>query len=124
MNRQALKDYPIGYPNKDGRLYDPVTAAVIVGTVATGYSMREQQMASKKAGEQQAMAQEQARQQDLEARRIAASAKPQEEQATLLTKAAQGNVLGNLGLMVEPTKKKDVATLGGTSSGTGLGFGV
>lgn len=65
---------------------------------------------------------EESRRQDMEARRIAASAKPMEEQATLLTGGAKGSVLGNLGLMVEPTTKK-VSTLGGTTS-TGLGFGV
>ena len=81
-----------------------------------------QMEAQKRASDAQNAAAEEARKQDLEARRIAASAKPMEEQATLLTGASKGSVLGNLGLMVEPTTKK-TPTLGGTTQ-TGLGFGT
>jgi hypothetical protein len=85
------------------------------------FSAREQHMSNSKANDAQSNAAAAARQQDLEARRIAASAKPMEEQATLLTGGAKGSVLGNLGLMVEPTSKQ-LSTLGGTTN-TGLGFG-
>jgi len=117
--RNRLKEYPFGYELHDGRLYDSVLSAV-TNVVTLGYTG--QQEAQKKAQEAQNAAAEEARKQDLEARRIAASAKPMEEQATLLTGGSKGSVLGNLGLMVEPTTKK-TSTLGGTTT-TGLGFGV
>jgi hypothetical protein len=81
-----------------------------------------QQEAEKKAKEAQNIAMAEAKRQEMEARRIAASAKPMEETATLLTGGSKGSVLGNLGLMVEPTAKR-VSSLGGTTT-TGLGFGV
>ena len=84
--------------------------------------MRAQEKAQEQAASAQNTALEEARRKEMEARRIAASAKPMEETATLLTGGAKGSVLGNLGLMVEPTTKK-VSTLGGTTT-TGLGFGV
>jgi hypothetical protein len=96
------------------------SAAAMVAVSA--FSAREQKMAGDKARDAQNSAAEAARQQELEARRIAASAKPMEETATLLTGGAKGSVLGNLGLMVEPTAK-NVSSLGGTTA-TGLGFGV
>jgi hypothetical protein len=117
--RNRLKEYPFGYELHDGRLYDSVLSAVT--NIATlGYTG--QREAEKKAQDAQNQAMEEAKRQEMEARRIAASAKPLEEQATLLTGGAKGSVLGNLGLMVEPTTKK-VSTLGGTTT-TGLGFGV
>jgi regulator of protease activity HflC (stomatin/prohibitin superfamily) len=82
-----------------------------------------QREAEKKAKEAQNIAMAEARRQEMEARRIAASAKPMEETATLLTGGSKGSVLGNLGLMVEPTKSKNITTLGGTTT-SGLGFGV
>ena len=97
------------------------SAAALVAVSA--FSAREQHMAGKKAQDAQNSAAEAARQQEMEARRIAASAKPMEETATLLTGGSKGSVLGNLGLMVEPTRSKNVTTLGGTTA-TGLGFGV
>lgn len=101
---------------------DILRTIVGVGTLGLSEPMfYQQQDAQKKATEAQNAQLEAARQQDLEARRIAASAKPMEEQATLLTAGSKGSVLGNLGLMVEPTKKS-TTSLGGISS-TGLGFG-
>jgi hypothetical protein len=97
------------------------SAAAMVAVSA--FSAREQKMAGDKARDSQNSAAEAARQQEMEARRIAASAKPMEETATLLTGGSKGSVLGNLGLMVEPTRSKNVTTLGGTTA-TGLGFGV
>ena len=96
-----------------------LAAAAIAGSL---YSAREQSMAGKEASAKQQEAAGRAQVQDMEARRIAASAKPMEEKATLLTGANKGSVLGNLGLMVEPINKQ-VKTLGGTTT-TGLGFGV
>ena len=92
----------------------------LLNVASLGYTgqMEEQ----KKANEAQDAATAAAKAQDLEARRIAASAKPMEEKASLLTGGAKGSVLGNLGLMVEPTSKP-LSTLGGTAK-TGLGFGV
>lgn len=98
----------------------------IIGVATLGLSepmFYQQADAQKKAADAQNRQMEAARLQDLEARRIAASAKPMEEQATLLTGASKGSILGNLGLMVEPTKQKNVTTLGGTTA-SGLGFGV
>ena len=95
--------------------------AAYAALATSAYSAREQTMSGLKARDAQANQVEAARQQDLEARRIAASAKPMEEQATLLTGGSKGSVLGNLGLMVEPTTKP-LSTLGGTTK-TGLGFG-
>ena len=96
------------------------TGAALVATSL--YSAREQTMAGLKAKDAQSNAAEAARQQDLEARRIAASAKPMEEQASLLAGGTKGSILGNLGLMVEPSAKP-LSTLGGTAK-TGLGFGI
>jgi hypothetical protein len=90
--------------------------------VSSLFSMKQQHDAQKQAESAQNSAAAAARKQELEARRIAASAKPMEETATLLTGGSKGSVLGNLGLMVEPTAKR-VSSLGGTTT-TGLGFGV
>jgi uncharacterized protein YqfA (UPF0365 family) len=96
-------------------------AALAISAAVGAYSAREQHFANSKARDTQSNASAVAQAQDLEARRIAASAKPMEEQATLVTGGSKGNVLGNLGLMVEPTAKP-LTTLGGTTK-TGLGFG-
>ena len=93
----------------------------IAAVASSLYSAREQTFAGLKAKDAQANATRAAEAQDMEARRIAASAKPMEEQASLLTGGSKGSVLGNLGLTVEPTSKQ-LSTLGGTAK-TGLGFG-
>lgn len=102
-----------------GNLVDTVLNVVSLGA----YGQKE---AQKKA----TAAQQQA---DMEARRIAASQKPMEESATLLTDTGIGeNTLGSLGLMVDPTapKKKQTTGLSATGStglsataSTSLGFG-
>ena len=105
-----------------GSLVDTVLNVVSFGA----YGQKE---AQKKA----TAAQQQA---DMEARRIAASQKPMEESATLLTDTWIGEntlgSLGSLGLMVDPTapKKKQTAGLSTTGStglsttaSTSLGFG-
>lgn len=95
------------------------SAAAMVAVSA--FTANEQIKAQKEAKDTQSRQLEEAQARDLEVRRIAASAKPIEQNATLLTSASKSSVLGNLGLMVEPTKK-NVNTLGGTTQ-TGLGFG-
>ena len=103
-----------------GSLVDTVLNVVSLGA----YGQKE---AQKKA----IAAQQQA---DMEARRIAASQKPMEESATLLTDTGIGeNTLGSLGLMVDPTAPKKKQTTGlstststtglATSTSTSLGFG-
>lgn len=102
-----------------GSLVDTVLNVVSLGA----YGQKE---AQKKA----TAAQQQA---DMEARRIAASQKPMEESATLLTDTGIGeNTLGSLGLMVEPTTPKKKQTTGlsttgstglATTASTSLGFG-
>ena len=95
------------------------SAAAMVAISA--FSAREQSVASTKAKNAQSNAAMASEAQDLEARRMAASAKPMEEQATLVTGKSKGSLLGNLGLMVEPTSNQ-LSTLGGTTK-MGLGFG-
>ena len=100
---------------------EALTYAAYAAVATSLYSAREQTFTGLKARDAQSNATEAAKQQDLEARRIAASAKPMEEQATLLTGGSKGSTLGSLGLMIEPTSKP-LSTLGGTTK-TGLGFG-
>ena len=99
-----------------------IEVLAVAAIASSLYGAREQTMSGLKAKDAQANAARAAEAQDLEARRIAASAKPMEEQASLLNGGTKGSVLGNLGLMVEPSAKP-LATLGGTAK-TGLGFGI
>lgn len=77
-----------------------------------------QKEAQKEASTAQALA-------EMEARRIAASKKPMEEIATMLTPATQTDALGSLGLLIEsdPTKRKRSTGLGTGTAPVGLGFG-
>ena len=63
---------------------------------------------------------------DMEARRIAASQKPMEESATLLTDTGDiGSTLGTLGLMTtaDTATRKKTTGLGTSSAPIGLGIG-
>ena len=103
-----------------------LTGAVIGSLVLGAGSMVQQNQAAHKAEKAQ-------RDAEMESRRIAASQKPMEESATLLTDTGMGeNTLGSLGLMVDPTAPKKKQTTGLSSSGstglattasTSLGFG-
>jgi hypothetical protein len=97
-----------------------VSAAIAaVATIGSSvYSAREQKKSAEKARNAQEA-------QAMEARRIAASQKPMEETATMELQGKIGdNVLGSLGLMVEPDlekRKKSLTGLGSTGGATGLG---
>jgi hypothetical protein len=76
----------------------------------------------KKAQDEAAAAQRRA---DMEARRIAASQKPMEEEATLEIGGANANPLDTLGLTATPDMEKKKKPVGlGTSGTTGLGTSV
>lgn len=83
------------------------------------YGPKAQADAQKKATDAQNAA-------DMEARRIAASQKPMEESATLLTDTGDmASTLGTLGLMTQAdtTTRKKTAGLGTSSAPIGLGIG-
>lgn len=96
-----------------------LAAAAILGVASSTYSAIESKKSAKKARNAQEAA-------DLEARRIAASQKPMEESATLLTDTGDiGSTLGTLGLMTtaDTSTRKKTTGLGTSSAPIGLGIG-
>ena len=93
-----------------GGLLDFVANVVTFGAYGQSQAQKEASAAQKEA--------------EMEARKIAASKKPQEESATLIGGKAQ-DTLGQLDLLIAPdnTKKGTQATLGKATSTVGLGFG-
>lgn len=108
-------DYPIGYSDESGRLYDPGSIAVAtlaLSAASAGYGVMEQKKARK--------AQESA---EMQARKMQAEKKPLEESAKLEFPALDNQGTNPFdGLLIEPTKKKGVGL--GSTGFTGLGIGV
>lgn len=103
MCRQAIKrEFPIGNTEQDGRLYDPITAAVVVmsaATVASGVT-------SYRAGEE-------AKKQASRAEKKAATAQAEQEKMAIADKKASDLAL----------KEQQQKMVKGTSGRTGLLFG-
>jgi len=98
---------------------DVFRTIVGIGTLGLSESYFGQKEAAKKAQRAQEAA-------DMEARRIAASQKPMEESATLLTDTGDiGSTLGTLGLMTtaDTSTRKKTTGLGTSSAPVGLGIG-
>lgn len=96
-----------------------LAGAAILGLASSAYSAVESKKSAKKAIDAQNAA-------DMEARRIAASQKPMEESATLLTDTGDiGSTLGTLGLMTtaDTSTRKKTTGLGTSSTPVGLGIG-
>lgn len=90
-----------------------------IGTLGLSEATYYQAKAQKEAARAQAAA-------DMEARRIAASQKPMEESATLLTDTGDiGSTLGTLGLVTiaDMDIRKKTTGLGTSSAPVGLGIG-